>query len=175
MADPLPHDAASFSARLAQARPRIGLVGQELARQVAAVLQEHAQLARKLAQHAKAWPAAVADVEQQVRDLLPSRWIVETDVARMPHLVRYLKAASVRLDKIKADPARDATAAAELSPLLQGWRRALSSRKGQPDARLDDFGWLLEELRVSLFAQELRTAVPVSVKRLHKVWESLRA
>ena len=52
--------------------------------------------------------------------------------------------------------------------------RELAERRGQPDERLTDFRWLLEELRVSFFAQELRTPMPVSVKRLTKVWESIR-
>jgi ATP-dependent helicase HrpA len=52
--------------------------------------------------------------------------------------------------------------------------RELAARKGVVDARLDEFRWLLEELRVSLFAQELRTPMPVSVKRLQKVWDSVQ-
>ena len=54
------------------------------------------------------------------------------------------------------------------------FQRELAARKGVTDGRLTEFRWLLEELRVSLFAQELRTPMPVSVKRLQKVWESLR-
>ena len=53
------------------------------------------------------------------------------------------------------------------------WSRRLAELKGTPDARLDEFRWLLEELRVSLFAQELRTPQPVSVKRLEKAWSQL--
>jgi ATP-dependent helicase HrpA len=63
---------------------------------------------------------------------------------------------------------------AELAPLLQNFRRALAQRKGAGDPRLDEFRWMLEELRVSLFAQSLRTPMPVSAKRLHKTWESIR-
>jgi ATP-dependent helicase HrpA len=57
--------------------------------------------------------------------------------------------------------------------LLQGYQRLLAQRAGQDDARLSEFGWLLQELRVSLFAQELRTPFPVSVKRLEKTWSQL--
>ncbi|MCM3578867.1 DUF3418 domain-containing protein, partial [Micrococcus luteus] len=73
-----------------------------------------------------------------------------------------------------ADPARDAKQSAELLPLAQQYQRAVSQRGGVADARLAEFRWLLEELRISLFAQELRTPMPVSVKRLHKVWESMQ-
>jgi ATP-dependent helicase HrpA len=82
----------------------------------------------------------------------------------------------LRLDKLRADPARDARLAAELASLEQAYRReaAARARHGAPDAAFEQFGWLLEELRVSLFSQELKTPVPVSVKRLGKLWQSLR-
>jgi ATP-dependent helicase HrpA len=80
----------------------------------------------------------------------------------------------MRLDKWRADPARDAQRLAELRPIEQRFWRVLADRKGVADARLDEFRWLLEELRVSLFAQELRTPQPVSVKRLDKAWEQLQ-
>jgi len=99
---------------------------------------------------------------------------METDAARLGHLQRYLKACSARLDKLRADPARDAQRMAELMPLLAHFNRAHAALKGRYDPRLEEFRWLLEELRVSLFAQELRTPMPVSVKRLQKVWESIQ-
>jgi ATP-dependent helicase HrpA len=72
-----------------------------------------------------------------------------------------------------ADPARDAQRLAELKPLEQKYWRLVADRKGQTDARMLEFRWLLEELRVSFFAQELRTPQPVSVKRLEKAWGQL--
>jgi len=91
-------------------------------------------------------------------------------------LPRYLKAASLRLDKLRADPARDARLGAELAALEVPFRRELAARArhGAPPAALEQFGWLLEELRVSLFAQELKTPVPVSAKRLAKLWQTVR-
>jgi len=86
-----------------------------------------------------------------------------------------LRAVVMRLDKLRADPVRDAQRMAELRPIEQRWLRRMVERRGTADARLDDFGWLLEELRVSLFAQELRTPQPVSVKRLEKTWAQLDA
>jgi ATP-dependent helicase HrpA len=173
LAEPLPADRPAFEARVAEARPRLALIGQELARTVGAILAEHAALQKKLA-GAKGFPQAAADVAQQLAALLPKGWVAGTDPARLPHVARYLKAASARLDKLRADPARDAHRLAEIAPMLQNFQRAQSALKGRHDPRLDEFRWLLEELRVSLFAQELRTPVPVSVKRLQKVWESIR-
>jgi ATP-dependent helicase HrpA len=86
------------------------------------------------------------------------------------HYARYLKAITLRLDKYRADPARDAAKLAELRPQEQRYWRLVAERKGAVDARMQELRWLLEELRVSFFAQELRTPQPVSVKRLDKLW-----
>jgi ATP-dependent helicase HrpA len=101
------------------------------------------------------------------------RFITETPYTQLQHFARYLKAVVLRLDKLRADAARDATKLAELKPLEQKYWRLLAERKGVTDARMQEFRWLLEELRVSFFAQELRTPQPVSVKRLDKAWQQL--
>lgn len=172
LADPLPSTAEQFAARVAESRPRLNLIGQEVARQVLAALTEYQAAQRKLAQ-SKSFAQAHADVEQQLAALLPKRFITSTPADRLPHLPRYLKAIAMRFDKLRAEPARDAQKMTELAPLVVNYRRLLTQRRGQADARLDEFRWLLEELRVSLFAQELRTPMPVSVKRLQKAWAGL--
>ena len=91
----------------------------------------------------------------------------------LQHFARYLKAITLRLDKLKGDPARDAQRLAELRALDQRYTRRLAELKGTHDARLEEFRWLLEELRVSFFAQELRTPQPVSVKRIEKAWAQM--
>ena len=106
---------------------------------------------------------------------MPKRFLAATPWAQLQHLPRYLKAVVLRLDKLRADPARDAARLAELRPLEQRYLRRLAELRGAADARLDEFRWLLEELRVSLFAQELRTPQPVSVKRLDRAWAQLDA
>ena len=77
------------------------------------------------------------------------------------------------MDKLRADPVRDAGRMGEARAQEQRFWRVVAARKGQQDARLQELRWLLEELRVSLFAQELRTAQPVSGKRLEKIWGQL--
>ena len=173
LADPLPADEAAFRDRLEASRPRLTLIGHELARVTSEVLTEHVALARKLAQ-ARAWPAAADDVQAQLAGLLPKRFIVQTPWEQLRHLPRYLRGVAMRLDKLREDPARDAKLMAEISPLTTSFRRTLSQRKGAVDARLEEFRWMLEELRVSLFAQTLRTPMPVSVKRLQKAWDVIR-
>jgi ATP-dependent helicase HrpA len=122
-------------------------------------------------------PQACEDVKQQLARLLAPHWLAHTPWERVQHLPRYLKGAALRLEKLRADPARDARAMSELTPLALAWQREVAARAklGTLTAEIEQFGWLLEELRVSLFAQELRTPVPVSAKRLAKLWQSIRA
>jgi ATP-dependent helicase HrpA len=171
--DPLPDDDASFHARKDEGRGRLSLLAQEIARLVGQILAEYAALAKKLVQ-AKAFGTPAADMQAQVDALISKRFILETPYTQLVHFPRYLKGVALRIDKLRADPARDARQAAEFQPLAQQYQRALSQRGGVFDPRLSEFRWLLEELRISLFAQELRTPMPVSVKRLHKVWESMQ-
>ncbi len=171
--DPLPDDDASFHARRDEGRSRLNLLAQEIARLVGQILAEYAGLAKKLAQ-AKPFAQAHADLQQQLAALVGKRFVIDTPYAQLAHFPRYLKGIALRIDKLKADPARDAKQSGELLPLVQQYQRAVSQRGGVADSRLAEFRWLLEELRISLFAQELRTPMPVSVKRLHKVWESMQ-
>ncbi|VWB71739.1 putative ATP-dependent helicase [Burkholderia pseudomultivorans] len=171
--DPLPDDDASFHARRDEGRSRLNLLAQEIARLVGQILAEYAGLAKKLAQ-AKPFAQAYADLQQQLGALVGKRFVIDTPYVQLAHFPRYLKGIALRIDKLKADPARDAKQAGELQPLVQQYQRAVSQRGGVVDPRLAEFRWLLEELRISLFAQELRTPMPVSVKRLYKVWESMQ-
>lgn len=171
--DPLPDDDASFHARRDEGRSRLNLLAQEIARLVGQILAEYAGLVKKLAQ-AKPFAQAHADLQQQLAALVGKRFVLDTPYVQLAHFPRYLKGIALRIDKLKADPARDAKQSGDLLPLAQQYQRAVSQRGGVADPRLTEFRWLLEELRISLFAQELRTPMPVSVKRLHKVWESMQ-
>jgi ATP-dependent helicase HrpA len=179
LADSLPMLQAEFARRVQEGRNRFNLIAQEMQRLAATILAEQSQVQKRLASVQKAWPQAAEDVKQQCAQLLRPGFLARTPWERLQHFPRYLKAASLRLDKLRADPARDAQRAAEIAPLEQAWRRAQSGQAQRGAAavasgELDQFGWLLQELRVSLFAQELRTPVPVSAKRLAKLWQSIR-
>ena len=167
--DPLPTDAASFQQRLEEGRGRLTLIANEVARMAANVLVEFAQASRKI-KDTKAHPEAVADCAQQLQRLVGKRFVLETPYAQLQHFTRYLKAIVLRLDKLREDPARDASKMAELKPWEQKYWRLVAERKGVTDERMLAYRWLLEELRVSFFAQELRTPQPVSIKRLEKAW-----
>ncbi|CAM5415467.1 ATP-dependent RNA helicase HrpA [Eoetvoesiella caeni] len=173
LGDPWPTDQESFELRRAEGKTRLGLLAQEVARLVGQILTEWSALQKKLPQ-AKPQQAAYVDLQKQAGGLMGKKFIRDTPYNQLVHYPRYLKAAQARIDKLRADPARDARQMADMAPLLVQYQRAYAALKGAPDAQMDEFRWLLEELRVALFAQELRTPMPVSVKRLLKTWSALQ-
>ncbi|WP_448252052.1 ATP-dependent RNA helicase HrpA [Ottowia oryzae] len=173
LTEPLPASEADFARRVDEGRARLTLIANEVARMAGVILTEYAAAARKIKDNTKAAPEAAKDAGEQLQRLVPKRFLIDTPWPALQHFARYLKAIALRLDKLRADPARDAQRMAEVRAQDQRFARLLAERKGQQDARLQELRWLLEELRVSLFAQELRTPQPVSVKRLDKVWAQL--
>ncbi|MEN3291157.1 MAG: ATP-dependent helicase HrpA, partial [Burkholderiales bacterium] len=171
--DPLPKNAEEFHRRKDEGKSRLGLLVNEIARLAGQILAEYYTLPKKL-QGAKAHAQSVADMQSQLQALVGKRFIADNDYTQLTHFPRYLKAINVRLEKLRADPARDARSMAEWVQAAAPWQRAQRDRQKSADPKMEEFRWLLEELRVSLFSQELRTPMPVSVKRLQKVWESMQ-
>jgi ATP-dependent helicase HrpA len=155
--DPLPSDELSFKKRIDEGRGRLTLIANEVARLAGVILIEFAAATRKI-KDTKNAPEATADCAQQLQRLVPKRFLALSPWTQLQHYVRYLKAIVLRL---------------ELKPQEQRYWRLVAERKGAVDDRMLEFRWLLEELRVSFFAQELRTPQPVSVKRLDKAWTQL--
>jgi len=137
------------------------------------LLTENASLTKRFAT-LRAFPAVLDDLEQQTAKLMPKNFLVAYPFERFHHFGRYLKAANIRIDKLRSNPERDAKLMADWKSLAQPFDREClqKARAGVSDPKLEEFRWLLEELRVGLFAQELRTPMPVSVKRLQKIWDS---
>ena len=172
MQTPLPKNSGEFNKRRDEGKARLNLLANEIARLAGLILAEYYSLPKKL-QGLKAHAQAAADMQQQLQNLVTKRFIAEVDFTQLAHYPRYLKAITVRMDKLRADPTRDAKLLAEWNSVAQPWQRTPRKSGADADPKLIEFRWLLEELRVSLFAQELKTPMPVSVKRLQKVWESL--
>ena len=164
----LPQSEAQFQQALGEGKPRMLLTAQELARLLQTIVTEHGQIRRKLT-GSRADRTALDDIETQLAALFPPGFLHQVDYDHLQHYPRYLKAVNMRLDKLREDPARDRTQMSSMAPLLQRWRQWQRDIGMQPDREAESFRWLLEELRVSLFAQSLRTPMPVSVKRLTKV------
>jgi ATP-dependent helicase HrpA len=165
---------AAFDARLLL-RAGIGLPAQEIARSVQAALE---RLGRIQAALPKVPAATAADIRSQLAWLVPAGFLLTTPAAQLREFPRYLQAIEQRLEKAKADPRRDAQLAAEVSPLETRYRERVKAERGLLRPGEDAYRWMLEELRVSLFAQQLKTRVPVSAKRLADAWserEKIRA
>ncbi len=176
--DPWPNDATTFHARCLEAKPRLGLLAQEICHLLGKILGDWQALQKKLPSF-RAFASTLQDIEGQLKRLIHKRFIAETPFERLQQYPRYFQAITLRLDKLKSGGApgaiRDARLLAEFALLWTNYERRASvlAKQGVTDARLEQFRWLLEELRVQLFAQELRTPVPVSSKRLQKMWEGL--
>jgi ATP-dependent helicase HrpA len=170
--EPLPTCEADFKKRVDEGRGRLTLIASEVGRLAAGILIEFAVAQRKIKDTKNATESA-QDAAQQLQRLVPKKFMTTTPYGQLQHFARYLKAITLRLEKWRADPARDAARMAELRPQEQRYWRLLAERKGAVDARMQEYRWLLEELRVSFFAQELRTPQPVSLKRLEKAWAQL--
>jgi ATP-dependent helicase HrpA len=170
--DPLPNDELTFKRRIEEGRGRLTLIANEVARLAGTILLEFGAATRKI-KDTKNAPDATADCTAQLQRLMSKNFMATTPWPQLQHYARYLKAITLRLEKYRADPARDAQRLTELKPQEQRYWRLVAERKGAQDARMLEFRWLLEELRVSFFAQELRTPQPVSIKRLEKAWGQL--
>ncbi len=173
MAQPLPASDDEFEERAIAARSRFVLVAQEIARLVGAIMTEQQGLQKKLTAMQKSFAPACTDITAQLARLLARNFIVATGYERLSQFPRYLKAASLRLDKLRADTARDQRLMSDWQAVAQPFEREYLQqlRSGNVAPFMQEFRWLLEELRVALFAQELRTPSPVSVKRLQKMWD----
>jgi ATP-dependent helicase HrpA len=114
-------------------------------------------------------------VQSQLLHLAPPDLWRAAPVPRLTHILRYLRALTLRLQRQANDPQKDQQKAQSVLPLWQSFvaRRDDLRAKGRPARELDDFGWLLEELRVQVFAPELKTAVAVSLPRVQQLWASL--
>ncbi len=174
----LPEDLAdirsqqAFAAAQQAIKPRLPAEVGKLAELAADCIARAHALKTALERAPKAWEKAIADMHAQLADLVYPGFLTQTPSRWLNRLPAYLKALALRLQKLDKSPARDAQAMAELAPLLAAWQ-ALRAQRPE-DAAVADFRWRLEELRIALFAQEVRTDEPVSVKRLLKRWQEIR-
>jgi len=111
---------------------------------------------------------AMADMRAQLSGLIHPGFVAATGYRRLPHLTRYLRGIERRLDKLPENPGRDAASMAVVQRTEQAYRDTVAARPPgrRSAADVTDVRWMLEELRVSLFAQTLGTQAPVSENRI---------
>ncbi|ETD72938.1 ATP-dependent helicase [Pelistega indica] len=166
---PLPVNQSMFEERKVAAKEKLGLLVNEVARTTLQILEQWQQTQKKMVA-IKAFKNAYQDMSANQAQLMQKNFLTQYEFQHIQQFPRYLKADYIRTEKLIADPSRDERLMSEMLPLLSNYQRAIAQRKGREDKGLEDFRWLLQELRVALFAQELRTPMPVSVKRLQKAW-----
>ena len=166
--DELPRNEKAFKEQIKRARSHLPAVKEALSRYLQETAAAYAELNSKLGKH-----PLTHLLRQRLQTLLAPGFASHTPWAQWPRLPIYLKAMTLRLEKYSSNPARDAAREADIQELEQMWQEKTDSLVKQGLPVSDDlaaFQWMIEELRVSLFAQELKTPYPVSVKRLLKEW-----
>ena len=169
--DELPRNEKAFKEQIKRARSRLPAVKEALSRYLQETAAAYAELNSKLGKH-----PLTHLLRLRLQTLLAAGFATRTPWAQWPRLPIYLKAMTLRLEKYSSNPARDAAREADIQELEQMWQEKTDSLVKQGHPVSDDlaaFRWLIEELRVSLFAQELKTPYPVSVKRLWKEFKLL--
>lgn len=175
--DPLPRDQSVFETRFEQGKNQLVPLANELSEMAGQILEAYHQVRKLLnGDIPLGWQEAVADIHEQLDSLVYKGFISRTPYEQLAQLPRYLKGIETRLQKLKHAPDRDRQRRSEIAQLWENYKRqaTFNAERAVHDPELETFRWLLEELRISLFAQELKTAQPVSVKRLETRWAKMQ-
>ena len=174
-----PRTKEAFERSAEQARGRLAPLADEVCARVAPILAAYQEVARLLPSAAPSGPGSAPwnEIRDHLVRLIHAGFVSETSWTQLGHLERYLKAARLRIERLRHQPAKDRAREAELLPHWQAYTARADAEKarGSKSAELERYRWLLEEWRVSLFAQELRTAEPVSAKKIAEQWARVLA
>ncbi|WP_430009608.1 ATP-dependent RNA helicase HrpA [Methylophaga lonarensis] len=160
-----------FEQRLAQCKGQLVQIASELAQIIAEVLAAYHAIAKRLTGNIPlAAVPAIKDIREQLQYLVYQGFIHDMPDSALRRLPVYCQAVGSRLDKLLVDPAKDRQRMAEVAP---HWQRYQKKATAKPSAALAEYRWMLEEFRISVFAQELKTSGPTSAKRLDKLWAEI--
>ena len=173
---PLPRTKEAFEELIESRRGNFTDVADELAAEIGGILREWRHVRTSLDAIRTLAPAATASIDAELAALLPPDFIESTPREWLSHFPRYLKAVRRRIERISGDVERDATLNARVAPFAEAWRTLQAEAPhARPRPELQHLRWMIEEFRVSLFAQEMRTVLRVSEKRLTEQLEKARA
>jgi ATP-dependent helicase HrpA len=172
--DDLPRNQQAFEQQKERAKPRIAVVRQTLLSDLGHILDLTAQVHARLSAKPQ-FTAVMRDEHSHLTALVYPGFVTHTRWPHLREMPRYLKGILKRLEKLPASEQRDARNMASVLTLQNRYSARKEQNKKSPgiDEALEDFRWQLEELRISLFAQELKTPYAVSAKRLEKTWDEL--
>ncbi|HVF64806.1 MAG TPA: ATP-dependent RNA helicase HrpA [Casimicrobiaceae bacterium] len=173
--DPLPRSEPAFTEQLKRAKARLPAVTEGAQRLFSSIATAYQALNAHLAAVPTAHSRFAADIRGQRDALIHPGFLVDTRWTNLQHVPRYLKGLERRVERKLERPDRDDIHAARVDSLIQRHRERLERNRtaGRHEPKLDAFRWLIEELKISLFAQELKTPFPVSYKRLESAWQDL--
>jgi len=174
----LPRNEKDFQKLLDKGRAQVVKVGKHIADKTLEALKSYSELQQTISGiKAVALKPVVDDIQQQMNQLMFAGFVLQTPARWLPHLPRFIQAANMRLQKAGQNLKQDATQAQAVQQFWQAYLQEKEQRvkHHESTANLVEFRWLLEELRVSLFAQSLKTSVPISIQRLEKIWLKLSA
>jgi len=169
-------DRETFEKRLEKNRPQLLSRAGEVCRLAAGILSQYQAIRKRLADITQInWMPSVLDMREHLDALVFRGFLQQVPYEHLEDYPRYLKALETRAEKLLHAAGKDQQWMREMAPLQKKWkeRSAAAREAGRRDPRLEDVRWMLEELRVSLFAQQLGTAYPVSVKRIDARWREL--
>lgn len=169
--DDLPLDEAQFAALVARARTEFLAVVNEYAALLDEIMARHHALGSALDETGARYPEAVGDQREQLAWLVYPGFLRAVPMPTLREYPRYLDAALKRVEQRRLDPNRDASRQRQIEPFWNRLRQTWPEHGERPE--LEAFHWLLEEWRVSLFAQSLGTRVPVSRRRVADAWQTL--
>jgi ATP-dependent helicase HrpA len=174
---PLPRTKGAFEAQLSRGLPKLDACFRLWveALHATSVELDKALAALKAASKQPSGRDAVLDLEAQVEALVPADLVTFIPLTRLQHYPRYLRAAQTRLTRAVIDPRKDADKLAPVATLWATFKAKEARARAEDAADLVEIRWLFEELRVAVFAPELKTPVPVSAKRLADAIAGLRA
>jgi len=167
--------ADEFKARLERGRSELQEKAKEWSRLISTILDEYRAIKKCLKKPALSQLDTVADIQQQLNYLFPKNFITTLEREWLQQYPRYLQAIAKRLEKSKTNALRDRQLRIEFSGLWDEYlkRQAALEKQHIESEQLNHYRWMLEEYRVSLFAQELKTRFPVSEKRLKSYWNEI--
>ena len=177
LSEPLPKNQEEFLERLQSGKTKLSLIAQEIARHVSASLQNYHDVQKKISQVKMISPTAHSDITQQLGELIYPDFVMNTPYEQLIHLPRYLKGIIVRVEKLRGGLLRDQENQNNFGQLKRQWLKMQQNQSfltSNHHQKTQEIRWQFEELRVALFAQELKTPVPMSIKRIEKILSSFQ-
>ena len=169
--EPLPKNQVEFKERMLGAKSKISLIAQDIAKQVLQCLEITNELNKKITSIKAISKTTHEDIEYQFKGLIHSQFVSQTKYEQLTHIPRYLKGILVRIEKMRSSLARDQENQLQLNKLYRQYIQILKNfdSNQQQNTQREDIRWQFEELRVAIFAQELKTPTPMSLKRMEKI------